>query len=476
MKKILYVGSEAMPFVSTGGLADVLGSLPKEIAKKEGYDVRVVIPLYGAIKDEYRVKMEKVCEFYINLAWRSEYCGVFELKQDNVTYYFIDNEKYFKRQGLYGHFDDGERFAFFSLAVMEMLPRLDFYPDIMNANDWQTALTVIYAKRKYGLVEGFSGIKTVFTIHNIEYQGKYGFDILGDIFALAPSDADIVAYDGCVNLMKGAIQCCDILTTVSPRYAMEIRTPEYSHDLHHIIESNSYKLHGILNGIDYRLYDPKNDDLIDVKYTPASPKKKEENKLAFQKAMALPEDRDIPMYAMITRLVSHKGLDLFCAIARRMLEDNIQIVILGTGDSHYESFLRRLEDDYHDKVRSIILYDRALSKKIYASSDFFIMPSKSEPCGLSQMIASRYGSVPITRETGGLADSIHGYWEEDGKLMGNGFTFYNYSSDELYDRYKASLHLYGDRVKYRKFVSKVMKEDFSWESSAEKYLEIYGLN
>ena len=479
MKQILYVGSEAAPFAATGGLGDVLGSLPNEVASAGGddVDVRVVLPLYGSVKQEFRREMKLEAEFKVQLAWRWVYCGIKSLSRGGVTWYFIDNASYFKREGgLYGHFDDGERFAFFCSAVMEMLRVLSFYPDILHANDWQSALTVIYAKRRYGLMPGYCDIKTIFTIHNIEYQGKYGFEILGDVFGLSAEDRSIVENDGCINLMKGAIQCCDLLTTVSPRYAGEIQSPEYAHGLEEIIRRNNYKLRGILNGIDYTSYNPKTDPALPVRYSSRTPEKKRENKIVFQKSMALPVDPDKPLFAMITRLAEHKGLDLVRAAIDRILSEDLQFVILGTGEYGYEQYLHGLESRYRDKVRSIILFDRELSRRIYAAADYFIMPSKSEPCGLSQMIASRYGAIPITRETGGLADSIHGYWEENGRLHGNGFTFANYSADELYDRVRAALGLYADQDKFRRFVTRVMRTDFSWEHSARQYLALYGVN
>lgn len=476
MKKILFVGSEALPFAATGGLGDVLGSLPKALKDAGGdeVDIRVVIPLYDKIAQEYKDRMRFLCSFTVPLAWRNLYCGVKTLDKDGVTYYFIDNEYYFKRGPLYGHYDDGERYAYFCKAVMMMLAQIDFYPDILHAHDWQAALTVIYAKRKYGLMPGYAGMKTVFTIHNIEYQGKYDFAILGDVFDLDPHDREIVAYGDCINLMKGAIQCADKVTTVSPRYAEEIKTPTFSHGLYHILCANEYKLCGILNGIDYTLYDPKTDPVIPNRFSWQSLGKKTEDKLALQRELGLPARTDVPLYAVITRLAPHKGVDLIRHIIREFVDlTDVQLVVLGTGEKDYEDFFRALEWDYSGKVRSLILYDRDMAKKIYAASDVFIMPSKSEPCGLAQMIASRYGSVPVVRETGGLYDSIKPYWEENGKINGNGFTFANYNAHELLDRLKAANALYHDEKKWKKLVQKVMRTDFSWRVSAEKYMFLY---
>ena len=475
MKKILFVGSEAMPFAATGGLGDVLGSLPAALKAEGGddIDVRVVIPLYKAVKNEWREQMKEECVTFIDLAWRHEYCGIKSLVKDGVTYYFIDNERYFGRDGLYGHFDDGERYAFFSTAVLEMLNRLDFYPDILHANDWQSALTVIYLKRKYGFIRGYDNIRSVFTIHNIEYQGKYDFEILGDVFGLPESEKSIVEWEGCINLMKGAIQCTDLISTVSPTYAEEIKYPEFSHGLNSILTENAYKLRGILNGIDYTYYNPAKDTALKTKYSKRTIDKKAQCKVAFQKEMALPENPDIPMVAMITRLASHKGVDLVCEMAYRLLEQDIQFVVLGTGEQCYEDFLRELEYRHRDKVRSIIKYDRDLSKRIYAAADVFLMPSKSEPCGLSQMIASRYGAIPVTRETGGLYDSIKHYYEDKGKIYGNGFTFAHYGADQLYDCAMKAINICKDKDKYKKLVYRIMNTYFSWSSSAKMYLKMY---
>ncbi len=476
MKKILIVGSEAMPFAATGGLGDVLGSLP--IAIKERYgeegDVRVVLPLYDTISEALRKEMKDEAVFTLNLAWRTQYCGIKSIVRDGVIYYFVDNEYYFRRGSLYGHYDDGERYAYFCLAVIEMMSHINFYPDVLHANDWQSALSVIYLKTKYYNRDNYRDIKTVFTIHNIEYQGKYDFFILGDVFGLEDEYRPLLAYDGCINLMKGAIETADIVSTVSPKYAEEIKTQEYSCGLHYVLNDNSHKLCGILNGIDYKYYAPRLDKDIEVNFSDRTVKKKALNKLALQKELGLPIREDVPMLAIISRLASHKGLDLISDIAYNLLyTHDIQLVLLGTGESKYENFFFGLENNFRDKVRSIIKYDRALSKRIYASADIFLMPSKSEPCGLSQMIASRYGAVPITRETGGLYDSIKGYYEQNGKLIGNGFTFSNYSSSELYDRINAALNLYDDKEKHYKFIKQIMKVDFSWKKSADRYIKMY---
>ncbi len=476
MKKLLYVGSECMPFAATGGLGDVMGSLPAALKEKfpEDYDVRVVIPLYDAVNDDWRSQMKLEATFSVHLGWREQYCGVFSLVKDNVTYYFIDNEFYFKRGCLYGQYDDGERFAFFSLAVLEMFPHVGFYPDVIHANDWQSALTVVYLNTKFRNVWGYTYIKTIFTIHNIEYQGQYDMYILGDVFGIDDSHVSLMEWKGCMNLMKGAIEGADRVTTVSPRYAQEIQCAEYAHGLEALLSGVSFKLSGILNGIDYNYYNPHEDKELAKNYMWRSLKGKTVCKTALQEELGLPVSESIPMFSIISRLVAHKGTDLVRDIGfKLMAEHDCQLVVLGTGDCQYEEFFRALEREYPDKVRALIKYDRALSKRIYAASDFFIMPSKSEPCGLSQMICSRYGAVPITRETGGLYDSVKGYWICDGEIRGNGFTFANYNADELYDRIEAALAVYADSTAMKKLQQKVMKTDFSWSASADQYAELY---
>lgn len=474
-KKLLFVAAEAMPFAATGGLGDVIGSLPAAIAAADpDADVRVVIPLYGQVVGKWREMMTKEIAFTVSLAWRNQYCGIFSLHRDGVTYYFIDNEYYFKRPSLYGAYDDGERYAFFCKAALDMMPQIDFYPDILHAHDWQTALSVIYLNTLYRNAPGYEKMRSVFTIHNIEYQGKYDFAILEDIFNLGYEQYGLLNYGGCINLMKAAIQCADRVTTVSPTYAAEIMTPEYSHGLYHCLRANAAKVSGILNGIDYTYYDPAHDPAIAVPYDADHPEKKAEDKAALQRELSLPEDEKLPLLAIISRLAPHKGIDLVTEIAYNLMERHaVQFVILGTGEDAYESFFRELQDRFPDRVRALITYDRDLSKRIYAAADLFLMPSRSEPCGLAQMIASRYGAIPVTRETGGLADSIKGYWEKDGEILGNGFTFANYSSAELLERTEAAIALCHDPERHPALVRKIMQTDFSWGQSALKYLELY---
>ena len=477
-KKILFVGAEVMPFAATGGLGDVMGSLPAALKAKHGeaVDVRVVVPLYAAVTEAVRAQMTLEKTFTVQLAWRNQYCGVYSLVKDGVTFYFIDNEFYFKRDKLYGHGDDGERYAYFCRAVLEMMDRLDYYPDILHANDWQAALSVVYLKTKYAWNEKYAAIKTVFTIHNIEYQGQYDFAMLGDVFDIGAEHYTLMAYDGCINLCKAAIECADRVSTVSPTYAHEIMTPTYSHRLHFILARNSHKVLGILNGIDVDFYNPAVEGDIPALYSAADRSGKTECKLAFQREYCLPEDKDAPIIAVISRLASHKGIDLISGVLRHVLDmhPKAQFVVLGTGEGQYEAYFRQLENDYKERVRSFITYNRALSKKIYAAADIFLMPSRSEPCGLSQMIACRYGTVPVVRETGGLYDSIKPYYEDEAGPHGNGFTFANYNASELEERTSAALYLYEKfPEKFAALVDRAMTTDFSWNVSAEKYMEMY---
>ncbi|MBP5754881.1 MAG: glycogen synthase GlgA [Clostridia bacterium] len=475
MKKILFVASECVPFASSGGLGDVIGSLPAALKKEYGEkaDIRVMIPLYSQIGETYREKMEFLCHFDVPLAWRRQYCGVLSLVKDGITYYFLDNEYYFKRRSLYGSFDDGERYAFFCRAALESLQRIDFMPDILHAHDWQSALAVVYLKYKYGLVPEYCGIKTVFTIHNIQYQGIYDKAILGDVFDIPNSDEAVLEYDGCINLMKGAIVCADRITTVSPTYAKEILSPQFSHGLHYVLEQNKGKIIGILNGIDTSYYNPASDTELYANYSARSLKGKRADKEELQKLMGLPADPDIPVLAVISRLVDHKGIDLITLAADDILQKEVQLIVLGTGDSYYEQFFACLAERYPRKAAVRFAFDKALAKKIYAGADIFLMPSRSEPCGLAQMIASRYGAVPLVRETGGLYDSIRDVGCPGG---GNGYTFAPYSVWELYQAVGRALEGYSRKESWEVLVKTVMKWDFSWKKSARQYIkQVYGL-
>ena len=466
-RKILFVASEARPFIATGGLADVIGSLPQALAKDPKYDIRVVLPLYSDIKPELRRKMSFLGNIYVPLSWRNQYCGIFTCEQNGVTFYFIDNEYYFKRPGCYGYYDDGERFAFFSRSVMEFLPFINFYPDILHCHDWQAALAAIYLKTIYCKRPEYQFIRALFTIHNIEYQGKYSLDILEDLFGISNSDAYLLEFNGCINLMKGAIECCERFSTVSPTYAKEIQTAQYAHGLQDIIRKNDFKLTGILNGIDIDMYNCETDKALFANYNANNFEGKAVCKAELQKMLSLPV-KDVPIIAMISRLVSHKGLELVKTIAEDMLHEDIQFVLLGTGDSAYENYFRELGVKYEGKVSANIAFNGDLSKKIYSGADIFLMPSISEPCGLSQMIASRYATVPIVRETGGLYDSIKPF-----SRGGNGFTFASCNAYDLLYVVHEALDAYKNREVWQGLMQKAVNTDFSWLRSAEEYKKLY---
>ena len=469
MSKILFVAAEAVPFASTGGLGDVIGSLPEAIVKTDkNADIRVVLPLHAKVTTETRKEMTKVAEFTVTLAWRNLYCGVWQLKKGGVTYYFIDNEYYFNRSRLYGEYDDAERYAYFCKAVLDMLPEIDFYPDILHAHDWQSALSVVYLRRRYN----YPNIHTVYTIHNIEYQGVYNFSILGDIFGLSDADRDIMEYDGDINLTKGAIVCCDKLTTVSQKYSEEIRTPFYSYGLYHAINRFAFKTMGIVNGIDYKYYNPYTDPDLPANFsTTRLLKNKAVCKEQLQETLGLTPSKDTPIVAMITRLASHKGVDLVKRVIDEALAtEDMQFVVLGTGEKNYEDFFCELQERYPGRVRALIEFNKALSKRIYAAADLFLMPSKSEPCGLSQMIASRYGAVSIVRETGGLFDTIKPFNPETGE--GNGITFVTYNAHDMLDAIRRAIALYKTPA-FKTLRKNAMTTDFSWSASAEKYLAMY---
>lgn len=469
MKKILFAGSEILPFAATGGLGDVLGSLPEAIKRKNpDIDVRAVMPLYAQVKKEWREKMVFERWIMVNVAWRREYCGIFSLEKGGVKYYFLDNEKYFCRGALYGERDDAERFAFFSYAVLDLMAAVDFYPDVLHANDWQTATAVIALKQIYGSSEDYRRVKAVYTIHNIDYQGVYGMETFGDIFGFGEYMRGIVEYDGLVNLTKGAVVCADFVTTVSPQYAKEIQTEKYSHGLHHILRMYSYKIDGIINGIDTILNSAESDPDIPYHFSASDLSGKAQNKAELQRRFGLPENPNVPIIAMISRLAGHKGFDLVKRVAEEIMCDDVQFILLGTGERDYENFFRVYGERHRGKASVSISYDRKLSKLIYAGADMFLMPSKSEACGLAQMIASRYGTVPIVRETGGLYDTIKPYG-----AGGNGFTFAAYNAHDMLYVIREAETLYRDKDAWRALESKIMQIDFSWDASAAKYLEMY---
>lgn len=466
--KVLYATSEALPFIASGGLGDVAGSLPHALRKRL-IGCRVVLPMYDTIKQELKDTMKFITHISVPVAWRRQYCGIFEAKYNGVIYYLIDNQYYFKRDTIYGHYDDAERFAFFSRAVLEIIPYIDFKPDIIHCNDWQTALTPVYYSAMYANSPGYENIKTIFTIHNIQYQGVYGKELLEDVLGIPADKASLLEYDGCINFMKGAIECADKVTTVSPSYADEILDPWYSHGLDSILNERRYKLSGILNGIDTVGYDPATDKCIKANFSADDISGKKIDKEELQKEMGLPVKPGVPVIGMVTRLVSHKGLDLVKGILDELLATlEMQLVVLGSGDYEYESYFRWIAEKYPDKVGLRIGFVPELARKIYAGADMFLMPSKSEPCGLSQMVALRYGTVPIVRETGGLRDSI----TDCGDGKGNGFTFKSYNAHDMLDAIRRALTLYynGD---WNELVLRALNCDFSWGRSANAYIRLY---
>lgn len=468
--KVLFAAAEASPFIKVGGLGDVMGGLPKELVKK-GVDARVIIPLYSAIKDEMRKNIKYVTNCYVNNSWRSSYCGIFTAEYDGVTYYFIDNEQYFKRDTVYGSYDDGEIFAFFSRAVLEILPVINFFPDIINANDWHTAMIPVYLNAFYRNTDGYRNIKTVLSIHNIEFQGKYDPYILGGLFGLDVSLKPLMMYDGDVNVLKGGIESADLVSTVSSNYANEILYPEHSFGLHNILNPRRGKIRGIVNGIDTNLFNPETDKCISKNYSKDNVKNKVYNKISLQKDMALDSSSGVPIIGMVTRFTKQKGFDLFFEVADRISELPVQLVVLGTGAPEYESFMRNWENRRHDKVRAIIKFSTEIASQVYAGADMFLMPSKSEPCGLSQMIAMRYGAVPIVHTVGGLVDTVVPYNRETKE--GTGITFQSFNPYDMLDAIKRAIDLYYDKPNWSRLRENAMNVDFSWNEPAEKYIAMY---
>lgn len=471
--KVLYAASEAVPFCKTGGLADVAGSLPPALAA-QGVETAVILPLYRLVKERFADQLTFLCYDYVDLAWRHAYCGLFSLKKDGVTWYFLDNEQYFGRPELYGCADDGERFGFFSRAVVKMLDHLDFWPDVIHCNDWQTALIPIYLKDDGVREERYRSVRTVLTIHNIEYQGRYDPYCLGDLFGLDRGwvDDGTLLLDGDLNLLKGAILTADAVNAVSPTYAQELKNPYFAHRMEGILTQCGYKLSGVLNGIDMKLYDPAADPRIAANYTAEDVSGKAADKAALQKALGLRPEPETPIIAMVSRLVTHKGLDLIREVMGDIMELPVQFVLLGSGDAAYEDFFRHAAERWPERMSIRLGYDEALSMAIYAGADLFLMPSRSEPCGLSQMIAMRYGTVPIVRETGGLKDTVQPY--EAWRDAGTGFTFANYSSADMLHVIREAVYLYKDYPDaFARLRRRAMERDFSWNRSAGDYLKIY---
>lgn len=474
--QIVFASAECAPFVKTGGLGDVAGSLPAALVRA-GAEVIVMVPKYATIKDEYKSQMEHFSDFYVSLGWRNEYCGLEKLEHDGVTYMFIDNERYFARDYPYGFFDDGERFAFFSKAITESLQHLPagFECDILHCNDWQTALAPVFLREFYQGLPLYDRVKTVFSIHNVAFQGQFSDTVMEDILGVAhiPAAASQLRCDACsINYMLGALRYADAITTVSPTYANEIQTPEFGEGLDGVLRERSYALQGILNGIDVACFDPATDKRIAANYTVEDRSGKAVCKAKLQEELGLEVRDDRPLMVMVTRLTRQKGMDLVMYALDRILSGGVQVAVLGTGDRDYEDGLRYFQDKYPGTMAARIEFDPALSQRMYAAADMFLMPSKFEPCGLSQIIAMRYGTLPIVRETGGLKDTVQPYNEFTGE--GTGFSFSNFNGDEMGDAvFRAARLFWDNRDAWNQLVTQAMSQDFSWTRSADKYLDLY---
>lgn len=464
---ILFAASEALPYVASGGLADVAGSLPSAIVKK-GHDCRVVIPLYKSISAEMRASLTFLTNITVDVSWRKQYCGIFTGIYKGVTYYFIDNEYYFGRDGIYGFYDDCERFVFYSRAVLEMIRCIDFKPDIIHANDWQAAMIPVYYQIFYKYQQGYENIHTIFTIHNIQYQGKYGKEVLNELMGIPLYHTGLLEYDGCVNMMKGAIETADKITTVSPSYAWEILDPWYSHGLDRALNPKQYKLCGFLNGIDVDGYNPETDPAIPANYSVKNRQGKAKCKQALLEELGL-QDGDEPIIGIVTRFVSHKGIDLIRYVFEDILNLGYKFAILGSGEKIFEDFFKEMAWRHPGRVSVTLGFIPQLARRIYAGCDMFLMPSQSEPCGLAQMVAMRYGTLPIVRETGGLRDTVR----DGGGENGNGFTFKTYNAHDMLGACNRAKIAYDDKPRWKALQKTAMESDFSWNVSAELYLGLY---
>jgi starch synthase len=471
--KVLYVVSEAVPFIKTGGLADVAGSLPKYL-KAEGVDARVILPKYSSISEEYRNNMEHVGDITVPVSWREKYAGVDKLEYEGVTYYFVDNQEYFYRDGLYGYFDDAERFSFFSRAVLNLLPTMDFWPDVINSNDWHAALVNVFLKLEHQGDSRYENIKTVFSIHNLKYQGIFDKNIMGDVLGLDWkyfNNGDL-EFNDCVNFMKGGIVYADKISTVSRTYAEEIQYEFFGEHLDGLLRSRCEDLRGIINGIDNSVYDPATDKYLYENFDANSLDKKLTNKEKLQEQLGLPVSRSTPMLAMVSRLVENKGIELITRILDELLtHEDCQFVILGTGDKVYEDWFRELQWRFPTKVSVNIYFSNDLAQKIYGSADFFLMPSIFEPCGIGQMIALRYGTVPIVRETGGLKDTVKPFNKYDN--TGNGYTFANINAHDLLYCIKRALTEYDNIQIWNMLQNNAIRSNFDWKQSASEYIDMY---
>ena len=471
--KILLATSEAAPYIKTGGLGDVAAALPKALAESPNTEVAVFLPYYKAIKDNPEFELEYLTNFTVPLSWRNVYCGLFRAvsKRKKLQYYFIDNEYYFYRDGCYGHYDDGERFAFYSKAILEALQHLDWYPDVIHANDWQTALVPVFLRAFYMGVEKYRPIKTLFTIHNMEYQGRFPDSFVDEVLGLPEDWKGTMNFDTCTNLMKAAIHTADRVSTVSQTYANEIQDPYFAHGLHDVLRQHAYKLSGVVNGIDTEVFNPESDPFIPVNFTAGTLEKKAENKKFLQERLGLAVREDAPIVIMITRLVGHKGVDLVQAVMDDLMWDDLQMVVIGTGEAQYENMFRAYAGNFPDKMSANIVFDNTLAHQAYAGADLVLMPSKQEPCGLTQLIAMRYGTIPIVRETGGLYDTVPAYDIETGE--GNGFTFKSYNAHDMLGAVRRAVELFHDKEHWTALQKSVMNYDSSWKRSVQEYLDIF---
>jgi starch synthase len=467
---VLFVAAECTPFIKTGGLADVIGSLPKEL-NRQGTPTRVMLPKYGDIPQTYRNQMRPVAQLTVSVGWRRQYCGIEELVLDGVHYYFIDNEYYFKRPGIYGFYDEAERFAFFCRAVLESLPHLGFRPDILHGHDWHTGMVSVLLKTQYQSDPFYQNIRTVFTIHNLKYQGNFPYGILGDLLGLDDTyfTSDKLEFYGDVSFLKGGLVYSDLLTTVSKTYALEIQTPYYGERLDGLLRARRESLFGILNGLDYDEYNPETDPHL---YVPATtPNWKKQNKTALQQELGLPVREDIPVIGIVSRLVQQKGFDLIAHVIEEILRLNLQLIVLGTGEERYENLFRYVQQRRPEKVSVKIGFNEGLARKIYAASDLFLMPSLFEPCGISQLIALRYGTVPIVRETGGLVDTVLPYNCYTGE--GNGFSFRHYNAHDMLDTIHRALDAHHKHNVWLSIIENGKAFDYSWQKSASEYRKLY---
>jgi starch synthase len=473
IRSVLFVATEAFPFVKTGGLGEVIGSLPRELARR-GVDVRVILPKFSAIANCWRERMTALGSFEVYLGWRRQYCGLETVTLEGVPFYFVDNEYYFKRPGLYGWADDAECFAFFCRAVLEVLPRLDFAPRILHCHDWQTAIVPVLLKTQYYSRTGYSELRTVLTIHNAEYQGIFDRSVVGDLLSLAEDKyftCDRLELGGAVNYLKAGIVFADLLTTVSGTYAWEITTPEGGRGLDGWLRKREGDLCGIVNGIDYDIYDPARDEAIFANYSVRAPKGKQDNKARLQEYLGLPVKADVPLIGMVTRLVAAKGLDLVAAALAELMSMGVQMVIMGEGDEKYAGMLRVAADGNPEGLSVLTHFDEAVAHRIFAGSDLYLQPSLSEPCGTSQLMAMRYGSIPVVRETGGLKDTVVPYNEYSGR--GNGFSFRGANVQEMLCAIDRAISFYRDKKTWKKIVRAAMKTDHSWRRSANEYVSVY---